>query len=228
MQIFLSSQQRSFFAKNKYIEFDAIMPDDEVALLKQTAEHLLALRLKTTPEKLSQKSTSELFSSGRDLWRDNLKAKRYLMPMSLVQLAASLFHANALRVGFTQYIKVGKDPQSPYSRSPIPLKEICSFNDPCGALLIKLDSKKTVISEEFPLPQTEGSALFLSPECSIAPDLLFNDPEQSFYLILFAPRKAIYLLQPNDPLTHLLKKSGYAFGDALQDATHPLVFKNTL
>ncbi len=49
------------------------------------------------------------------------------MPMSLVQLAASLFHANALRVGFTQYIKVGKDPQSPYSRSPIPLKRDLLF-----------------------------------------------------------------------------------------------------
>ncbi len=227
MQIFLSPQQRSFFGKNKYIEFDGILSADEISLLKQTAENLLALRLKTTPEKLFSKSTIELFKAGRDLWLDNQKAKKQLIPMSLVQMAASLFQAASLRIGFTHYIKVGRQPASPYPVARAPLREICSFNDPVGAVLIKLDAKKPAVSEEFPLPQTEGSVLFLHPDFSFALDLLFNDPEQSYYLILFAPRNAIYILQKNDPLTHLLKKSGYAFGDALKDTTHPLVFRNS-
>lgn len=63
-------------------------------------------------------------------------------------------------------------------------------------------------------PET-GAALFLSPKAEI--DLT------GFLLIGIAKATARYVLQENDPHTHLLKKLGYAFGDKLLDATHPLI-----
>lgn len=227
MQVFLTPQQSSFFAKNKYIELEMILSEDELHELKENGEKLLSKRLKTTPEKLVEKPSLDLFKEGRDLWTDDVKAKRSFIPAHLVKLAARLFQADALRVGFTHFLITGEDNTSPIPKSPIQLKEICSFNDAPGAVIIKLDDTPSITSELCPLPKTFGSALFIRGDYPFSFDLLYKNPGQRFYLILFAPQRAVYILQKNDPLTHQLKKSGYAFGDFLQEETHPLFFKST-
>ncbi|MBI2742844.1 MAG: hypothetical protein HYX48_02895 [Chlamydiales bacterium] len=228
MQVFLTPQQRSFFINNKCIELEMILPENELLALKNSAENLLAKRLHVAPEKLLQKPSADLFKEGRDLWRDDVSVKRTFISSRVVQMAAALFQADSLRVGFTHYLIAGADGHSPFPSTPIALKEICSFNNPLGAVLIKVDETPSPISEQCPLPQAMGAALFVSADYKFSFDLLFQTPGQKFYMIFFAPQRAVYILQKNDPLTHLLKKSGYAFGDALQDSTHPLFFKNAL
>jgi hypothetical protein len=55
--------------------------------------------------------------------------------------------------------------------------------------------------------------------------MFFQEPKRSFLMIGYAPAKALYVCEKNDPNLHFLKKLGYAFGDHLNTNFHPLLYK---
>jgi len=135
--------------------------------------------------------------SGRDLQRENPSLSKAIPFSSLGQIASSLFGKKRLRVAFTQYLP-------PFKK--MTLEKISSVSELLGGCLIHL---------------TSGNVTFISKYLEID----FSAFEEPIFLIAIASDKARYQFQENDPHTHLLKKLGYAFGDQLTDATHPLITK---
>jgi hypothetical protein len=52
-----------------------------------------------------------------------------------------------------------------------------------------------------------------------------STPHQRYLLIVFANRRAQYVLNANDPHAHALKHKGYVFGDRLREELHPIVIR---
>ncbi len=147
---------------------------------------------------LKQLLDSAQNSSGRDLHRENPPLISALYLSKLGQVASQLYGKKTLRLAFTQY--------TPFPLSTLPIKEISSFSQTCGGCLLDLETGTIFFyTADFPLdfPHIRKPSLFIA----------------------FSTNKARYTLQENDPHTHLLKKFGYAFGDLISDATHPLICK---
>ncbi|MBS0635234.1 MAG: hypothetical protein JSR37_07205 [Verrucomicrobia bacterium] len=66
-------------------------------------------------------------------------------------------------------------------------------------------------------------AIFTTPTVDITTVPL--KPDARYFLIGWADERAQYILQPNDPHTHDLKKLGYVFGDRLQEQWHPTLLR---
>lgn len=201
MRIFLTSSQRSFYAQHKQIEMEGIFSKEESFDLQQTAEHLLTKRLQPKTDAAGCLSI-ELFRMGREIWQEDAQLRRKVITAKLLQVASQLFQLDALRLGWIQYLRPGMLDKLGC------LKELCSFSEIIGGAIVSLD------------PSTEGNVFFCTPELPLTLDL----QTQRALLIVFVPQKTLYCLQPKDPLTHLLKRSGYAFGDQLQDHSHPLIY----
>jgi hypothetical protein len=226
MKFTLAPEQHSFFKKKKLIEFEEIWSADELHLLKNRSEELLAKRLNVEPEKLARASNLDLYRAGRDLWKEEDKFRKALFPKKLLQAARELYQTETLRLGFSQHLFAGLDRKSPLGDVARTLKESVSFSEILGSALLSLNQGTAAADQSAkfcPFPEKEGNLIFLSPDLVFSTELLFSDPGQHHILFLFSPLKTLYLFQEKDPLTHLLKKSGYAFGDSLKDETHPVL-----
>lgn len=194
MRFACSAEQRYFFQKNHFIEFEAIL--DHAADVKREAESLVTQR------------------AGHDLWRDSAVIRKATQKLSIVDIAADLFNTPVLRIAYDQLY----DARPPFSE-PLPLNDISSIKPLAGAIFFALDAMP---DNPFPFPKTQGNALFVSPQFSLPWNTLPRQP-LALLCVAFATKKSIYSPAPHDPHAPLLKKMGYAYNAFLKDETHPIL-----
>jgi hypothetical protein len=226
MRFAITADHREFFTKNRYIEFEEILPNDQVALLKKNAEETIAKRLRITPEKLKEKNAPELYSAGYDLWRDNEEIKKISHKQAFSSLASELMQAIPLRYGFDQYFATYQcSATSPYD-VPYSLQDISCIHPLAGGLLLPLQDLSSPPTF-FPMPLKIGNGLFISPTFALPWPHLFSTCGLCFFLIGYAAEKASFCADSHDPHAVSLKKLGYVFNDPLKDAIHPIVFRRS-
>lgn len=221
MRFKVAGVHREFFQKNGYIEFESVLPTEDLALLASHSDQALE---KKVAHPLEHRSPSELYRAGRDLWRDDATVRKQVLSRSLAELAADIFKKKTLHLAFDQLLRTTT--QTGFSNQiPSSLQAISSIQPLAGALLIHLSG--TPISSEF-IPSSRENVMLFSPNLVIPWEIFFQLPHQSYLLIAYAPAEALYVLEKKDPHTHALKKMGYVFGDRLQHAHHPIVFRANL
>jgi hypothetical protein len=226
MKFAITADHRNFFAKNNYIEFEGILPLDQVASLKKNAEETLAKRLRIPAEKLKEKSAPEIYQAGYDLWRDSEEIKKITHKLAFATLASELMQIVPLRYGFDQYFATFHcNAASPYD-VPSSLQEISCIHPLAGALLLPLQDLSSPPTF-FPMPLKVGSGLFLSPGFALPWPQLFSTCGLSFLLITYAMERAIFRTDSHDPHAAFLKRLGYVFNDTLKDSVHPLVLRRS-
>ena len=223
MRLSITADHCEFFNKNKYIEFEVLLPLDQVTSLQKNAEEIIAQRLRKPKERFNKKTAPEIYMAGYDLWRDNEAIKKITHKHSLALIASELFQVSPLRYGFDQYFSMIHCTNSPYS-SPLSLQEMSCLQPLAGALLLPLQDL-TAPLDFFPLPLKMGSGLFISPNLPIPWPQLFATHGLQFLLIAFTSNKTLFRADSKDLHAVSLKKLGYVFNDPLNDSLHPIVLR---
>jgi len=206
----LSTQQASFYTKNRYLELEGLLSPNEC--------HALLPMMEKEP--------------GRDLWRKNPPLKDLLLSRKMAKLAIHLTARPTLQLACDQwftpdFFKAGKR---------IKFKELFSVQGIDCVFLIQLQPGTTPKPPKapalglFPFPQGHqdstnciGSALIVNA------DLLITWPDLSsslgLYVVAYSIPPSIYVQNANDPALHYLKQLGYSYGDSLTNETHPLIVR---
>ncbi len=223
MRFATTADQLEFFNKNHYIEFEEMIPLDQISALEQNAEETVAKRLRIPVEKLQHKTAPEIYQAGYDLWRDNAAIKSLAHKHALSQLASEVMQVLPLRYGFDQYFAMTRCTVSPYD-VPSSLQEISCLDPLAGALILPLHDLESPPSF-FPMPLKAGNVLLISPTFALPWPQLFSTPGLSFFLIAFAHGKTFFKPDSRDPHAVSLKKLGYVFNDTLSDKLHPILLR---
>jgi hypothetical protein len=215
-------EHRDFFSKNRYIEFDGMLSEEQVILLQKEIDQTLSQKLP-----IKQPSCIETFQAGYDLWRENATIKKWAFKNTFAEVAAALLQTHLFRIAFDQYLC--PDGASTPLSGTASLSLISSAKPLSCAFLICLSGgtiPSTIDTSQSPLPLKEGNVVFFSPQLPIAWDLMFQLKHFRWLLVAYAPKQAIYHLENKDPHTHAWKRLGYVFGDSLNDSVHPIIFRD--
>jgi hypothetical protein len=224
MRFAITADHRDFFTKNHYIEFEEVLPMQQVVSLKKNVEMTLAKRLRIPAGKLQGKTAPEIYQAGYDLWRDSQEIKKITHKQVFATLASELIGVDPLRYGFDQYFATLQcQAASPYD-VPFSLQEISCIHPLAAALLLPLEDLPSPPSF-FPMPLKAGSGLFLAPSFALPWPQLFATCGLAFLLIAYAMEKAVFRVESHDPHAVSLKKLGYVINDTLKDSVHPLVLR---
>ena len=219
MRFAITPEQRDFFHKNQFIEFEKLLSPEQIGAIDKEAKEVISHRLKVPISKWETLPLHALYNAGYDLWRDAAQVKKATHKLSIAHIASEIFDTSPLRIAFDQLCISGSS--CPFQNS-LPLIEISSVKPLAGGILFLLSD--AVILKEFPLPQAAGNALFFGPTLPIPWTQLFSMPHFSFLLVVFAPEKSFYRQEPNHPHSSLFKRRGYVFNDHLKESFHPVVF----
>lgn len=223
MRFAINANHRDFFYKNQYIEMEGILSLDQVAALKKNADTLLGARLRHPVEKLGQKSGTQLFQAGYDLWRDSDDIKKITHKNTFATIAYELFQILPLRYAFDQYIYTTQNSQSVFPQ-PLSLDELSCLRPLAGALILPLEDLKHPFPS-FPLPLKAGSGLFITPSLPIPWPELFATPDLRLMIIGFGLDRTTFCPDTSDPHAVNLKKLGYVFNEHLKDSLHPVLLR---
>src|SRR6267154_34687 len=169
----ITADHREFFTKNHYIEFEEILPRDQIISLKKNSEELIAKRLRISPEKLKGKTAPEIYQAGYDLWRDDDEIKKIAHKQAFASIASELMQVVPLRYCFDQYFATFQcNVASPYD-VPSSLQDISCINPLAGGLILPLQDLPSPPTF-FPIPLKAGSALFISPPFALPWPQLFS------------------------------------------------------
>ena len=134
----------------------------------------------------------------RDLWKKDPFVKKIVLRSQFAEIAAELSNQRKLRIGFDERAK---------ELTPLSLQEGSCLKTISLGLIFCLSGEK------------QGHGTFFSPHIPLSTVAFYDDS----FLLAYCENRTFYLLETKDPHTHLLKKEGYAFGDILTNATHPLL-----
>ena len=241
MKITISKDHRFFFQKQGWIEFEAFFSPDQLLKLNQALDETLAERLHIPVERLRQTISENAFLQGRDLWRSHSFLKTFVTQPRIGQIATELLEEQILRLGYDQLLPARLEASNPLSSSQVYshfLSEVTSLESvscvkgiKCGVIIAlneKSSSEKTEASGPQGIdifPNQPGNAIFFQSQLPIQWENLYAHPGQRYYLIVYAEKHAYYQLQPQDPHTHALKRTGYIFNDKLTDRLNPIVYR---
>lgn len=216
MRFALILEQRDFFRKNHFIEFEGLLSAAQIQQLNaQIDNHILH-----EPSKYSNIETTDYY----DLWRDIETVKKTIHKPCITHIASELFEICPLRIAFDQlFVPFSENPLFQTSSS---LTDFCCIKPLAGGILFLLEGLKddSLRTDSFPLPKTPGNALFISPTFIIPWPELFSLHGLRFLFVAFAPEKSFYRQEQTDPYSSLLKKWGYAYNDCLKSDLHPILF----
>lgn len=244
MKFATAKEHRDFFQKHGWIEFEALLPNDQLALANQAIDQTLAERLNVSPQQLRLSSSEQFYLQGHDLWRSNAFLHKFITQVRFAEIASELIEKKPLRLGYDQFfpsrqqMPLTKEDLSIYSRfleRTAPLEAVCCLQGVACGLLISLSAREgnipakeaTEVSPEGIniFPSQPGHIVFFQPNVSINWNHLYTHLGQRFYLIVYTLASAYYQLQPQDPHTHALKRLGYVFNDKLSDKLNPIVYR---
>jgi hypothetical protein len=218
MRFKITGEHRKVLEKQKYIEFEDLFSEEQLAPVSQHADQVLAKRGR---QLITAQSATELFKLGRDLWRDDETVLNFVRHRGLAQLAGQLFNKKALHLAFDQALRTATRSGFP-SAVPASLQQKSCIQPLAGAALIRLKGEDHAAPF---FPKKKENVVFLAPDFIIPWEVFFQTPDESFLLVAYAPAKALYVLEKNDVHVHGLKKLGYGFGDSLNSSHHPILYK---
>jgi hypothetical protein len=219
MKYVLTTDHLHFFGQHHFIEFEDLLSPAEVDYLHSALDTILSKRLKVS---LQTASCQDLFTQGRDLFRESEEIKKFVTRKTFAEIGSQLFNEKILRLASDRYFRSGKTSSEKVLSPSLSLQQLNCFQRISGGVLFNL--YKDDLSFDLPFPLKKGSGVFLSPILKLNFSSFFTHPDSSFFLITYGPEKLIYTLSQTDPHTHDLKKWGYAFGDTMQNPTHPIVY----
>ena len=228
MKFLLNADHHHFFMKNRYIAFDELLSISEAKELKKALDAVIAQKLGMPAAHIKLTSPECIFGSGHDLWRKDPLIKKMVMQKRFAEIASPLFSCTPLRLAYDQYV-VSNPAAAPFLH-PKSLQQMSCIQKITGGLLLILSETRAgspISPQEFSVPQTIGSGIFLSPEFQIPWPKIFQLENLSALLIVYTQEKSLYILEPQGIHTQALKKLGYGFGDHLKDHTHPIVLRYT-
>jgi hypothetical protein len=202
MKYVITKDQRFFFEKNHYIEFEGLIKPKDLEVLQKKA------------------ARGEI---KRDLSRHDKEVEKILHSLSFAWIAAELSSSSYLRFGF-DLLLASEDPLFSC------LSEESSIQGLKCCMMLCLEGTrsdaKAVDGEGIdPFPSEPGSAVFFLPSTPCNPKSSLLHKEQKFLLFTWAQEQALYVFEPKDPWTHVLKKEGYVFGEQLKEKTHPVILR---
>lgn len=204
MNLGIVPAHRTFFVKNKFIVFDAMLKAVEISALQTL--------LREIPH-----------SNRANLFLRYPAFQKYILSKKFAELAFFLLNINPIRIASDQLIHS--------SVQPLPaatLQEKGTLQPLiCGLLLNisqrPLESLEDIDSLLTPLPIQSGSGVFFQPDFTFPYDQLSNYPNQHFLLITYGGKRLIYTKNESDPDLYFLKKQGYNFELPINSSTHPLL-----
>jgi len=225
MRFSLPDSYFEFFLRNQILEIENLMTLQDAETLSQKYEKLLLKHMHQKP--LSLASNPELWKAGKDLWKEDPEIKKILFRLQLGELCHILFKQRPIRLAYTQALFTGDKQDSLFSETEL-LQNISSMGPLLGGVLLCLDTpseqeKVALVPDLKNL--AKGRAFFFSGEYQIPFAELFKQKRLKMILLCFAPGKVRYKLEPKDPHTHELKKSGYGFGDSLPEEICPYLYR---
>jgi hypothetical protein len=218
MRFKVTGDHRKVLEKQKFIEFEDVFSSDQI---EEAAQHVDKVLGKRTRQLIDTQSCQELFHIGRDLWRDDPVLENFICNRGIAQLAAQLFQQKTLHLAFDQALRTTVRPGFP-NATPATLQNRSCVQPLAGAVLIRLSGEAHPLSM---LPKKRENAVLIAPNLILPWEIFFQEPQSSYLLIAYAPAKALYICEKNDPNLHFLKKLGYVFGDNLNTSHHPLLYK---
>lgn len=245
MKFATSKEQRDFFQKNGWIEFEEMLSNDQLALMNQALDQVIAARLNVAPEKLGALAAEKIYLQGHDVWRSHPFLQKIATQTRLAEIGAGLIEKKILRLGYDQFF-LGPPKKShvldnrslfyQFLEKTTSLETVsCLQGVTCG-LVFALGGNENVFPEEKPssfethgmeiFPSQAGHAIFFQSHLPIHWSRLFELQGQRFYLIVYTNPTAHYQLQPEDPHTHALKRLGYIINDKLNDKLNPIVYRS--
>jgi len=237
MKFSVAKEHRDFFQKHQAIEFEGLLPPEQVLRFNQAVDEALVQRLGITADKIRHQPPQKLFLDGRDLWRTNPLLKKMVMHLSCAEIASELIEHKPLRLGYAQLFPQispllfkthHNNDYALFLQQQISL-EACSCLQGvlCGLMLCLTgdgEDETGKPSEGIDIfAKKAGSGIFFHPDLPISFQNLQQHPNQRYLLIVYTHRNTVYRLQPADPQTHALKHCGYVFGDRLTDKLNPIV-----
>jgi hypothetical protein len=242
MKFTTSKEHRDFFQKNGWIEFEDLVLPDQLSLVNETIQEALRQRLHLSSVHSLQKASPEkLFAHGRDLWRDNSFLQKWISQTQFGEIAAELMMKKPLRLGYDQFLPQSQEkslsPQketlspiySTFLQKNLSLQEVSCLSEVACAVVVALNSSENLQKEansNDAFPHKKGNIVFLQPSSSIDWSALPKyHEEQDLYMFVYTFSYSNYLLQPQDPHTHQLKRLGYIFNDKLSNKLHPIILR---
>lgn len=223
MKFELLDSFHQFFNRHGLIEFEETFSSEDLEQLSLKLQSQLVRSLEGKPLEIS--SNVELWKAGRDLWLQDPTIQKILTKSQIGAIASFLFKKRPLRLAYTQTL-LNQSSDIPLNQS-FTLNDISSMTPILGGAFLCFHSSSTHEDEGL-LPdltkQRTGRIIFFSATQPIDFPSLFAQKGLHCLLLGFAPAKLRYKLQPLDVNTHILKKSGYVFGDYIKEKEAPYLY----
>jgi hypothetical protein len=203
MHLTLLATQLTFFAKNRFLELEEVLSDEE--------EKSLLLEISSLMKSKEEKLSCEIpfFKQGRDLWRKSPLLFQWASKKRILFLLSSLMRSSSIRLGFDQLFEI------PLSGSfSLNLHNLSSIQGTQCALLMRLTSPD---EEKGFFCQKRKSLLFFRENLPLS-----LDNPGLYWMVVYMKNGSRYVQREEDPFTNLFKNDGYAFGDELN--RQPLFF----
>ena len=199
MKFSLTADQKCFFEKQQFIEFEGLISESQLAILQRCK------------------------GIGRDISRENMEMQKIVRSSLFAKIAKELCGERVLRLGFDELYELPLT--LPCSMT---LFERSSIAPLVCAVMIAIEGDEDALATtppqegQFdPFPMKKGNVLFFLPNLLWEKELLQARAKQKCLLIAYANPRALYIFQEKDPHVHLLKRLGYVFGDRLKETIHP-------
>ncbi|MGM0439936.1 MAG: hypothetical protein ACQEP8_02320 [Chlamydiota bacterium] len=219
MKAIILKEYRDFFQQHGYIEFEELLNKAKVEQLLLAVENMVSQRLGGDSLRLYRHNPQKIFSVSHDLWRDDPVVKKNNTLKLWAQIIAELNGVKQVRLGFDNIISGPSD----FLGEHASLDAISSLK-PVGGMILCLRAP-SFLHEGDLLPQKEGNATFISPQCSLV-DLTAAATDGIYLLITYVDAEAIYYYNRQDPHNHAFKQSGYVFGDRIKNHDCPIIVRS--
>lgn len=220
MRFSLTKEYKEFFYRNKHIEFEDVLSLEQVASLQAGLHDALSKR----DPKIYKKGTP---LAGRDLFRSSSEVQKIAFSKKFPQVAYDLTSKTPLRLAFDLHL-TPKVIGNHYFGKVADFKQGSCLSEIYCLLFFRLGGSPIATPEGaafIPSPQKVGNLVIVHPELPIDLETLLQDKDQEFYVIAYGSDRLCYTLNELDPITHLIKRFGYVFGDLMKEDTHPLIFR---
>ena len=238
MKFDIDKSHRDFFQKHGFIEFENIIPKDQIMQFNQAIDQSLENQL----DKPFHKLTSEqIFLKSRDLWRFNDFLKQLTIQVRLSGLVSEMIEKKPVRLGYTQFfpsysqqgsgLEKNKDPYSNFLHQKTNLVNISSLSNVLCGLMVCLSEDDQVVNSNSITEEVDifscklGSVIIFQAETIINLECLLKHYSQRYYLIVYTENSSYYFPQSNDPFNYFLKHVGYVYNDKLSDKLNPIVYR---
>lgn len=224
MRFSLPDSYYEFFLRNQVLEIEDLLSEQETKDLCEQTEAILLKKLHQKP--LEVTSNLEIWQKGKNHWLESPEIKKILFRLQLGEICHFLFKKRPIRLAYSQAFFTGNQ-QDTFISAPKTLEEISCSDSLLGGALFCLEAPAE--SEKSTLPNLEmmkkGSVIFFSEKHQIPFPSLFAQKGFKAILLGFGQGSMRYKLEPQDPNTHELKKSGYVFGDLIQEDIAPYLYR---